>query len=408
MSLSKIIIVGGGNAALQAADTLRRSGFEGQLTLFSEEAYLPYQRPPLSKKFLEGKLAQERLFLRPESYYTKRDIDLKLGTHIQKIDRQKQTVTTEHGDIFEYDRLLLATGARLRKFPNHNSQDLGLKYIRGIDDVEAIKTTINQETIRNIAIIGGGFIGLETAATLRTLGNNVTVIEAMSHIMPSLVAPTLASYFKKRHEENNVRILEGVSVQTITKENGQYFLTLENGNKLESDIVIVGIGVIPNTKIAEDAGLTYDKGILVDEYGQTSDQHIFAAGDCANGMHTRFEKHTRLESVQNAVDQATVAAKSMLGEKVPYNALPWFWSDQYDIKLQMAGLSNGYDSYVVRGNMEDNKFSLCYFKENQLIAVDSVNAIPDHMAAKKILSTGIPVTKDQCADYIIPLKNYIQ
>jgi len=401
--VKNIVIVGGGNAGMQVGDSLRRGGFEGPIDLICAEPHLPYQRPPLSKKFLEGKLEEKRLFLRPASYYETKNINLHLSTEGTAIDRQAHTVTTKGGKLFTYDKLVIATGARVRELPG--TEGLGLHYIRGIDDVAALKAKLTPPM--KITMVGGGFIGLETAATLAILGHSVTVVEAMDQIMPGLVAPALAGYFRRIHECHGVQILEGVGVETVAKTGNGYELSLKDGQKLQADLVVVGIGVVANTELAADGGLAIDRGIVVNEFAQTEDPNIYAVGDCTTGMHMRFGAPTRLESVQNAVDQATVAAKSILGEPIAYDALPWFWSDQYDLKLQMAGLSRGFEDAVIRGDMASDKFSVCYFIHGELIAVDSVNAIADHMVAKRLLTAGTSVSPDQCANVDVPLKAYL-
>lgn len=401
--VDNIVIVGGGNAGMQVADSLRRGDFGGSIDLICAESHLPYQRPPLSKKFLEGKLEAKRLFLRPASYYETKNINLHLSTEVTAIDRRAHTVTTKDGRLLTYDKLVLAAGARVRELPG--AESFGLHYIRGINDVAELKAKLASP--RKITLVGGGFIGLEAAATLTTLGHSVTVVEAMDNIMPGLVAPALANYFRRVHESHGVQILEGVGVEAVAKTDDGYELSLKDGQKLEADLVVVGIGVIANTELASDAGLAIDRGIIVNEFAQTDDPNIYAVGDCATGMHMRFGAPTRLESVQNAVDQAMVAAKSILGEPIAYDALPWFWSDQYDLKLQMAGLSRGFDDTVIRGDMTSDKFSVCYFTGGKLIAVDSVNAIADHMAAKRLLAAGTSVSPDQCANVDVPLKAYL-
>lgn len=405
MSENRIIIAGGGNAGLQVSDALRRGGYGGDIDLFCEEQHLPYQRPPLSKKYLEGELTRERLFLRPEKFFETKQINVYLGVSIDAIDRGAKSVTASNGQQYQYDKLVLATGARVRELPSAE-KSMGLLYIRGIDDVHLLQEKV-ADGMRQIVLVGGGFIGLEAAATLTKLGHSVTVVEAMPTIMPGLVAPELAHYIRAMHTRNGVRIIENAPVSDVMLGSDGYRVNLADGQQLNADLVIIGIGVVPNTEVAAEAGLFCDRGILVNEYAQTNDPDIYAVGDCANGMHMRYGEHTRLESVQNAVDQATVAAKSILEQDVAYDALPWFWSDQYDMKLQMAGLSRGYDDCVVRGDMTDGKFSVCYFKNDTLIAVDSVNAVPDHMAARRLLIAGTPLTREQCKDLASPLKAYL-
>lgn len=400
-----VVIIGGGNAGLQVADSLRRKKYEGAITLIAEEAHLPYQRPPLSKKFLEGALDEARLFLRPEKFYADRDIDLKLGVAVTHIDRQNKNVLTDTGEAISYDTLVIATGARPRPLPGSEHLS-GLHFIRTIDDIHGLKAVLPGKS--SAILVGGGFIGLEAAATLTTLGIKATVVEAMPSVMPGLVAPELAAFFKAEHEAKGVEIIERASVGNIDQAtDGTYIAMLSDGRNLAADLVVIGIGVIPNSEIAEAAGIACERGILVDEFGQTSDADIYAAGDCATGVITRYEGRTRLESVQNAVSQAATVAGSIMDEGIPYGDLPWFWSDQYDLKLQMAGLSRGFDHSVLRGDMADRSFSICYFREGTLIAVDSVNAIKDHMAAKKLIDAGVPVTPEQCADVSTPLKELL-
>lgn len=400
-----VVIVGGGNAGLQVADSLRRKGFEGAITILAEEAHLPYQRPPLSKKFLEGALDEARLTLRPEKFYADRSIDVKLGVKVTHVDRQGKTVLTEGGETLSYEYLVFATGARPRPLPGHEQQD-GLHFIRTIDDIHALKAELVGK--KSAILIGGGFIGLEAAATLTTLGLKATVVEAMPSVMPGLVAPELAGFFREQHEAKGVTVIEGVSASNVdANPAGGFTAMLSDGRSLTADLVVVGIGVIPNSELAEAAGIACERGILVDEFGRTSDPDVYAAGDCATGVITRYEGRTRLESVQNAVSQAAIVAGTIMGEARPYGDLPWFWSDQYDLKLQMAGLSRGYDQTVLRGDMASRSFSICYFKEGSLIAIDSVNAIKDHMAAKKLLDAGTDITPEQCADADTPLKDHI-
>ncbi len=399
------VIVGGGNAGLQTADSLRRKGYEGEITLLCAEKHLPYQRPPLSKKFLEGKFEEVRLTLRPQKFFDDRSIVVKLGTEVTHIDRQDKSVLTSGGDAISYDNLVMATGAWPRPLPGHEGRD-DLHFIRTIDDIHALKKAVAGK--KSVLLIGGGFIGLEAAATLTTLGLKATVVEAMPTIMPGLVAPEVSNFFRDEHEAKGVTIIEGASASNVIRnDTGDYTAMLSDGKAFDADIVVVGIGVIPNSEIAEAAGLACERGILVDEHARTSDPNIWAVGDCAAGIHMRYAGRTRLESVQNAVSQGALAATSIVGEDMVYDDLPWFWSDQYDLKLQMAGLSRGYDDTVLRGEPADRQFSVCYFSDGKLIAIDSVNSIKDHMAAKKLLTANINLTPEQCADTETPLKEWL-
>lgn len=398
-----VVIVGGGQAGFQAADTLSKGDPALTITVLAAEPHLPYQRPPLSKKFLAGEFPERRLYFRPDSFFEKRGIDLRLDVTVVSIDPEAKSVQTQTGETVPYDKLVIATGARIRPFPGADS--LGLDYIRSIDDGAAIAE--KAADLDSVLMIGGGFIGLEAAATLKGLGKSVTVVEAMDMLMPNINAPALSEFYHDHHLKQGVDILLGLTVSKIERLNSGYQVSLSDGRALAADMIIAGIGVLPNAEIAVNAGLATSNGILVNEFCQTSNADIYAIGDCANGMHQLFKTHTRLESVQNAVDQAKCAADHILGDPKPYDALPWFWSDQYGLKLQMAGLSKGSDSYVIRGDMATDSFSICYFKKANLIAVDSVSKPADHMAAKRLISAGISPSKDQCADDTTPLKVWL-
>lgn len=399
--MEKVVIIGGGNAGLQAADSLRRGGFDGSVHLICEEAHLPYQRPPLSKKFLEGQLDQQRLYLRPDSFFEKKDVTVLTNTVAQSINRNAKTVALSTGEELPYDKLVIATGARVRPLPGTENLP-GLMYLRTLRDVEAIKSRITQPS--TITLIGGGFIGIETAATLTMLGHTVTVIEAMPSIMPGLVGTDVADVFRGVHLESGTTLMEGTAVESIHAQNDAYDVRLADGQIVPADHVIVGIGVLPNAEIAAAAGLAVERGILVDEFGTTNDPDILAAGDCANGINIWCGGRTRLESVQNANDQATIVAKTILGTPESYSAVPWFWSDQFDLKLQMVGLSKGHDAAYVRGDKTARKFSVGYYKNGELIAVDSVNMVADHMAARRLLMAGTDVPPSVFMDSETPLK----
>ncbi len=404
MSTQGTLIIGGGNAGFQIADSLRKGGYAHSVTILCAENTLPYQRPPLSKKFLAGEMATERLFLRPEKYYEMNNITLIKNCEVVDVDHKHQQVSCLDGRKFPYENLVFATGARVRELPINGVH--GLLYLRTYEDVLKIAKAV--ETVDDVTLIGGGFIGLEVAATLRGLGKSVNVIEAMPTIMPNVVGKDLAAYFTRYHTAQGVNIITNSSVKNIENaEDGRFHLHLDGRHIIKSGAVIVGIGVIPNTHLASNIGLRTDRGILVDAYGQTAIPNIYAAGDCAHGVNTWAGQPVHLESVQNAVDQSKIVALAILGNKTPYNIVPWFWSDQYGLKLQMTGLSRGHDSSVVRGNMGGDKFSICYFKDGNLIAVDSVNAPADHLAARKILAQHIPITPAECADIDTPLKLFI-
>ncbi|MBL4870363.1 MAG: oxidoreductase [Robiginitomaculum sp.] len=397
------LIIGGGNAGFQVADSLRKGGYAHSITILCAENTLPYQRPPLSKKFLAGEMDKERLHLRPEKYFSMQDIVLHKNCEVVQVNNKSRYVKCVDGRKVAYDKLVFATGARVRKLP---ITARGLLYLRTYDDVFAITKIL--ETAENIALIGGGFIGLEVAATLRGLGKCVTIIEAMPTIMPNVVGESLAQYFTNYHRKNGVKIMTNLLVENIENtNNGAYKLQLNQGQTLDVDAVIIGIGVLPNTELASDMGVLTDHGIIVDEFGQTNIDDVYAAGDCAHGMNMWVGEPVHLESVQNAVDQSKIVASTILGNKTAYNIVPWFWSDQYGLKLQMAGLSRGHDQFSLRGDMDIDKFSICYFKDEQLIAVDSVNAPADHLAARRLLAGRVRITPKDCSNTDIPLKSFL-
>lgn len=398
---TETVIIGGGNAGFQVADSLYKSGYDSGITILCQEPHLPYQRPPLSKTFLEGSFAKERLFLRKQPYYDDRKIILKSGVSVTEIDYKEKQILCDDGSALTFDTLVFATGARVRKLASEHD----LMYLRTIDDVEHIREKM--DGITSVALIGGGFIGLEMAATLRKLGKDVSVIEGRDRVLPDLVAPMVSEYLSDCFKQKGVRIFTGCGVNRVTKTSHGYALSLSDDTVIEAEAVIVGIGVIPNIELAEAIGIQCDNGILVDQFGRTNLPDVYAAGDCARGHNLWLGEARRIESVQNAVDQAMVVASAITGEEKAYEAVPWFWSDQFDIKLQMAGISQGYDDCTLRGCMENGKFSVCYFKADRLIAVDSINSIADHMAARKLLTQGIQVTREQCADVDIPLKSHL-
>ncbi len=376
-----MVIIGGGQAGFQTAASLRAEGFEEPITIVGEEPGVPYQRPPLSKGFLLGKQEQRHAELRPGAFYEAQRITL-VTAHVAAIDRASRRVTLDSGERIEYDTLVLATGARNRLLPMG-----GVFYLRTLAEAAELRQRLRD--VDEVAIIGGGFIGLEIAAAARTLGKKVTVIEAQPRLMARVVAPVVSEYFREQHAAKGVEIRLNASLAD-----------LPGG----ADLVIAGIGVVPNSELAIAAGLPASNGITVDEYLRTPDERIYAIGDCCECPNPFAEMCVRLESVQNAVDQAASVAKSITGHAAPYNAVPWFWTDQYDIHLQMAGLPFGYDQVVVRGNPENRKFSVFYFREGRLRAVDSINRPAEHLAARKLIGTRAQLSPDQAKDESFDLK----
>jgi 3-phenylpropionate/trans-cinnamate dioxygenase ferredoxin reductase component len=402
-----VVIVGGGQAGFQTASSLRSEGYDGPIQLICEEPHLPYQRPPLSKAFVLGKQDRTRLLLRPETYYQDHDIRLVTGERAVSIDRSARRIKTFSGEQIPYDTLVLALGARNRTLPVPGAALDGVCYLRTLTEGVELKQRL--ENARQVVVIGGGFIGLEIAASARALGKPVTVLEALPRLMARVVAPVVSEFFRAAHASRGVEVMLGAQVEEIRAAAGGIDgVALHDGSAIPADMVVVGIGVVPNVELAREAGLDVagvpHHGISVDQFLRTSDQSVFAIGDCAEYHNLFAGQRVRLESVQNAVDQAVCVARTIAGKPAPYHAAPWFWSDQFDLRLQMVGLPAGHDRLVVRGSPETGKFSVFYFKAGRLCAVDSVNRPADHLAARKIIAAGTSLTPDQASDESVNLK----
>jgi 3-phenylpropionate/trans-cinnamate dioxygenase ferredoxin reductase subunit len=387
-----VVIIGGGQGGFQTAASLRTEGYQERITLIGDEPGVPYQRPPLSKGFLLGKQEQRHAELRPAAFYETQRITL-VTARATAIDREARRVKLDSGEHIEYDTLVLATGARNRMLPHEN-----VFYLRTLGEATEIRQRLS--AAQDVVVIGGGFIGLEVAAVARTLGKQVTVIEGQERLMARVVAPVVSEYFRSQHEAKGVDILLNATLFGLNKKEVQ----LGERTRRPADLVIAGIGVVPNVELARETGLPVGNGITVDEYLQTPDRRIFAVGDCAECPSIFAETCVRLESVQNAVDQAACVAKAIVGHRAPYTAVPWFWTDQYDIHLQMAGLPAGFDQVVTRGNPETRKFSVFYFRGGKLCAVDSVNRPADHLAARKLIGARTTLSPDQAKDESFDLK----
>ena len=401
-----IVIIGAGQAGAQAALTLREADFPGRITLIGEEAYPPYQRPPLSKAFLAGELARERLFFRPAEAYAKLNISLMLNTRVDAIERETRQILLQNGERLGYDRLLIATGTRARIADIPGAGKSGVFYLRSLDDSVAISNALQPG--KKLAIIGGGYIGLEIAAIASKRGIHTTILEAQDRILKRVTAEPVAEFLHRIHQRNGVDIQTGTQIESIDGDENTYTIRYSRESRpgpashgtdsLETDCIIIGIGAEPRVELAADAGLETDNGILVNQYAQTSDPNIFAAGDCTNPPNALVGENIRLESVQNAIEQAQTAALNLSGENPRYAATPWFWSDQYDIKLRIAGLSHHFDETVLRGNPDDNVFSLFYLRKGILVAVDTINDAPTFMAAKQLIAQQRQIPKDVLAD----------
>src|SRR5215471_7189018 len=351
--VNKILIIGAGQAAAQAVASLRAEGYSGAITLVGDEPFPPYQRPPLSKAYLAGDFARERLFLKPDSFYSESNCELKLGTAATRIERASKRVVLADGTALSYDKLLLATGARVRTLPIEGATLKGVHYLRGIADVDALRPDLKPGV--RLAVVGGGYIGLEVAAVAVKRGAEVTVVEVADRVMARAVSPPVSAFYEDYHRKAGVKFLLKASAQSFAGSTALEAVVSSAG-MVPADVALVGVGIVPNVELARDAGLACDNGIVVDENAVTSDPDIFAAGDCTN--HPGFAGgRVRLESVQNAIDQARHAALAMVGRPAPYREVPWFWSDQYDLKMQIAGLARQDDTTVVRGDPKGRKFA---------------------------------------------------
>jgi 3-phenylpropionate/trans-cinnamate dioxygenase ferredoxin reductase subunit len=396
-----VVIVGAGHAAVQAVDTLRREGHTGPIVLVGDEPYLPYNRPPLSKKYLAGELERERLWLRSAQFYQQHRVDTRLGVRVTAIDRSTQRLRLNDGSELTYDKLILCMGSTPRRLEVPGHDLAGIHTLRTIADVDAIRADL--AGARRLVVVGGGYIGLEAAACARHLGLEATVLEMADRVMARVVAPEVSAFYTQRHEREGVRIACNT---TVTGFGGDARVTSVHCGEREfpADLVIVGVGILPDVTLAAAAGLRCDNGVWVDEHCRTSDEHVYAAGDCTNHPSVRYGRRVRLESVDNAVEQAKTAAANICGKPARHEHIPWFWSDQYDVKLQIAGLSDGYDRTVLRGDPAGGSFALYYFAGDELLAVDAINSMRDFMTGKKWLAERKRPDPAQLADPTVDLK----
>ena len=384
--MTKVLIVGGGHAGANTAFALRKDGFDGEIIIISDEGYLPYHRPPLSKDFLKQNLAIEKMSFKSADFYEEQKISINLDTQINSIDLTSNHAITEDAS-FNFDYLVFATGASPRLLPMENADSKNLFYLRQITDVLSMHKQITPH--KEIVLIGGGYIGLEVASAMIELGLKVTILEAEERILQRVTSPEVSQFYNDYHSKKGVRIICNAKVTNLNAENQMInSVSLESGESLAADIVLVGIGAIPNTQLAASIGLECDNGIKTDQYCRTSIPNILAVGDCTSSFNSLYNKEFRLESVPNALAQSKVASSSILGNELFNNEMPWFWSDQYDLKLQMAGLSSGYDECHIIGDTDSAEFIACYGKEGYLIALDSVNQSKQFMLFKKALGNG--------------------
>jgi len=409
----RVVIVGAGHAAGELAGSLRSGGYAGRIILVGEEPHLPYQRPPLSKAFLSGELSLPELEIKPESSYRSIGVEIRAGVRVERIDRCAKQLLLGDGTVEDYTKLVLATGGRPRALllPGIEAPERlsNLHYLRNAHDASRIRAQL-QPGFR-LVIVGGGYIGLEVAAVARKHGLQVTVLETQPRVLARVTAPELSTFYESVHRAAGVDILTSTRVRSIQVDSSGdaiASLTTHDGTVIMADLVLAGIGLIPNVELAESAGLAVENGIIVDEFTQTADPDILAVGDCSNHPSRLYGRCVRIESVPNAVGQARAAAATLCGKPQAYDAVPWFWSDQYDLKLQIAGLSQGYDGVVLRGSPESRSFTAFYLKDGRIIAADAVNRPKDFMLAKRLVAARTALTSSAAlADDARPLQSFL-
>lgn len=400
------IIIGSSHAGAQVAISLRQEGWEDGILVISNESHLPYHRPPLSKGFVSGEKSLDDILLRPASYFEKRDINFLFNVDVNTIDRNNKKIKCHNGQEYLYEKLALATGARVRKINLPGDNLAGIHYLRTASDAQAIKHDCQKAN--SAVIVGGGYIGLELAASFTKAGIEVTVLEMAPRVLARVAAAEVAEFYTRIHTEEGVNIVTGTSAASLTGDNRVEFVVGTDGQQYKADIVIIGVGVIPNTELASDAGLVVNNGIVVNEFAQTSDTDIVAAGDCTFHPNALLGRSLRLESVPNATEQAKTAAASLCGNQKAYASLPWFWSDQFDLKLQIAGINTNYDKVILRGDaLHSRSFAAFYLNQNAVIAVDCINRAPEFATVKKALTKGSVLRIDELANETIKPKDLL-
>jgi 3-phenylpropionate/trans-cinnamate dioxygenase ferredoxin reductase subunit len=399
-----VVIVGGGQAGAQTAISLRQGGFAGSLAIVGEETTPPYERPPLSKDYLAGERVAERLLLRPRDFWTERNVALRLGQRVTAINCAARVVTTASGDSFGYGALVWAAGGHARRLPLPGANSANVHTIRSIADVDALRADLAAGGA--IVIVGGGYIGLEAAAVLRKLGHPVTLLEALPRVLARVAGEPVSRFYEAEHRAAGVDVRLGVALEALETDAGRVSaVRLASGERLGCSALIVGIGILPSVGPLAAAGAACGNGVEVDEFCRTSLPYIYAIGDCASHANAfAGGARIRLESVQNAVDQAKVAAASILGNPVPYAATPWFWSNQFDLKLQTVGLSAGHDTTVLRGDPASRSFSLIYLKSGRVIALDCINAAKDFIQGRALVERRLAIAAERLSDTAVPLK----
>jgi 3-phenylpropionate/trans-cinnamate dioxygenase ferredoxin reductase component len=397
-----VVIVGAGHSAGQAAASLRQFGYVGSITLIGEEPCAPYQRPPLSKAWLAGDVGLDDVLFKPETFWDEHDVTLLTGLTVTRIDTHERNVQCDDGRRVSWSQLILATGGHARKMCCPGDTLPGIHVLRTLDDATALSQAMQPG--RRLVIIGGGYVGLEVAATARKRGLEVTVLEAENRVLARVAGEQLSAFFERTHQNHGVRILTGAMASAFEGNARLTGVHLADESVLEADLALVGIGLIPNEALASEAGLACENGIVVDALCRTANPDVYAIGDVTRHPNAIYGRSLRLESVHNALEQAKTAAMAIVGQEKPYTQVPWFWSDQYDIKLQIAGLSEGYDETVLRGDPDTNSFAVFYFKDGVLIACDAVNAPAEYMASRMMIAKGASPDRETLIDMDVPMK----
>ena len=404
--MEHLVIVGAGQSAIQCITSLRKEDYPGLITLVGEEEHLPYQRPPLSKGFLEDTVSNERLYFKKLEFFVENKVQLKLGTKAEEIDIENNNIHLSDNTKLSFDKLVFATGSSVRKLDFPGKDLNSIHYLRGLDDALSIKKDL--QTRQNIVVVGAGYIGLEVAAIAAKQNKSVTVIEMADRVMNRTVDPQISDYYLKLHQKNGVTFKFNTSLKEIVGASNPKKVICSDGTEVKADMVIIGAGIMPNVELAENAGLSCDNGIVVNEFGKTDHANIYACGDCTNHPNKLLNKKIRLESVHNAMEQSKTVASSIINKSIEYNQIPWFWSDQYDHKLQIVGLSGEHDKVIMRGDMSEAKFMLFYTKDEKLIAVDAVNNSKEFLICKKLVANKVTIKPDEISNPDTNLNDLIE
>ena len=403
--MNEIVVIGSGQAAIQTVMSLKRNEFTGSIKVIGEEDHLPYQRPPLSKDFLLEEYKPERVSLKKKEFYEENGVDLILGKRAESIDTILKEITLSDENKIRYDQLVIATGSRVRKLNVPGSDKKGIYYLRDLDDANALKQRLKKN--KKMVIVGAGYIGLEVASVAASLGVEVTVIEMANRVMNRTVDPMISSYYQKLHESHGVKIHLDNGLKAFEGGDSVNAVLCSDGLMLKADLVVIGAGVLPNQEIAIEAGLECNNGIMVNEFGETSTAHVYACGDCTNHPNKGLNTRLRLESVHNAMEQSKTVANTIMGNKEPYDQVPWFWSDQYDHKLQLVGISGDHDEVVMRGLESEQKFLLFYLKNSELIAVNAINSSKEFLICRKLVANKVKISSDVIKDQSVNLNDLL-